>query len=149
VEKLGYRPALANSAPSLADARRGSGYIVHGTRDISRTSNVAEVSSIVKMINTATIITIILLSRRRAEGWEEGYRAVAARVGHDSAVIRVLFFESNETSGRLMRTVFIAVVMRRPFAGLGDLSREGADYSEWKHGPPLHRHGFCTIGFAE
>jgi len=125
------------------------GYMVHGTRDNLAHSNVASVFySIVNMLNTATIIVVILLSPGLARKF--GKKVVCA-VGFALATVGTLAFyllSPTNTWGMIGLTLFVAVVYAPSIPLTWTIFADVADYSEWKVGRRFTGMVFATIGFA-
>ncbi|HEX5400195.1 MAG TPA: MFS transporter [Verrucomicrobiae bacterium] len=125
------------------------GYIVHGDRANLADSNVASVFySIVNMLNTATIILVILLSPGLARRF--GKKAVAA-VGFALATLGTLAFyllPPTNVWGMIGLTLFVAVVYAPSIPLTWSIFADVADYSEWKVGRRFTGMVFATIGFA-
>ena len=125
------------------------GYIVHSDRANLAGSNVASVFySIVNMLNTATIIVVILLSPGLARKF--GKKVVAA-TGFALATVATLAFyllSPTNTWGMIGLTLFVAVVYAPSIPLTWAIFADVADYSEWKIGRRFTGMVFATIGFA-
>ena len=140
-------------APAGAAASGGIleflGYIVHGDGNDLAGSNVANVFySIVNMLNTATIILVILLSAPLAKKF--GKKAVCA-VGFALATIGWLgfyFLSPTNVWGMIGLTEFTAVVYAPSIPLTWAIFADVADYSEWKTGRRFTGMVFATIVFA-
>jgi len=125
------------------------GYIVHGDRANLAGSNVASVFySIVNMLNTATIIVVILASPGLARRF--GKKAVCAAGFALATVGTLAFYLVSPTNawGMIGLTLFVAVVYAPSIPLTWTIFADVADYSEWKVGRRFTGMVFATIGFA-
>jgi GPH family glycoside/pentoside/hexuronide:cation symporter len=125
------------------------GYIVHGDRANLAGSNVASVFySIVNMLNTATIIVVILLSPGLARKF--GKKAVCAAGFAFATVGTLAFYLLSPTNawGMIGLTMFVAVVYAPSIPLTWAIFADVADYSEWKTGRRFTGMVFATLMFA-
>jgi Na+/melibiose symporter-like transporter len=140
-------------APAGAAASGGIleflGYIVHVNGSDLAGSNVASVFySIVNMLNTATIILVILISPPLAKKF--GKKSVCA-VGFALATIGWLgfyFLSPTNVWGMIGLTEFTAIVYAPSIPLTWAIFADTADYSEWKTGRRFTGMVFATIMFA-
>jgi Na+/melibiose symporter-like transporter len=125
------------------------GYIVRGDRADAANTNAAHVfNSIINMLETATIIVIILLSPGLARRF--GKKAVTVW-GFALAALGSLafyFLKPGDIGGMIAMTIFIAVVYAPTIPLVWAIYADVADYSEWKTGRRFTGIVFATIGFA-
>ena len=125
------------------------GYIVHVNGNDLANSNVASVFySIVNMLNTATIIIVILISAPLAKKF--GKKSVCA-VGFAFAAIGWLgfyFLSPTNVWGMIGLTEFTAIVYAPSIPLTWAIFADTADYSEWKTGRRFTGMVFATIMFA-
>lgn len=137
------------SAPSSGGLLEALGYIVHGDRANLANSNVAGVFySIMNMLNTATIIAVIILSPSLAKKF--GKKAVCA-AGFALATIgwvAFYFLSSTNIWGMIALTEFTAIVYAPSIPLTWAIFADIADYSEWKTGRRFTGMVFATIGFG-
>lgn len=125
------------------------GYIVHGTRENLADSNVADVfNSIVNMLNTLTIITVIMLSASFASRF--GKKAVAVVGFALSALVAFAFYllQPTDVLGMIALTMLSAVVYAPTVPLLWAIFADVADYSELTTGRRFTGMVFATIGFC-
>jgi Na+/melibiose symporter-like transporter len=140
---------------AAADAPRSGGlldtlgYIVYGDRGNLANSNVAGVFySILNMLNTATIIVVILLSAPLARRF--GKKSVCA-AGFALATIgwfSFYFLSPTNVWGMIALTEFTAIVYAPSIPLTWAIFADTADYSEWKTGRRFTGVVFATIMFA-
>ncbi|HSY44239.1 MAG TPA: MFS transporter [Candidatus Acidoferrum sp.] len=125
------------------------GYIVHVNGSDLANSNVASVFySILNMLNTATIIVVILISPPLAKKF--GKKAVCA-VGFALAAVGWLsfyFLSPTNVWGMIGLTEFTAIVYAPSIPLTWAIFADTADYSEWKTGRRFTGMVFATIMFA-
>src|SRR5579862_3352677 len=125
------------------------GYIVHGDRADVANSNAAGVFySIMNMLNTATIIIVILLSAPLAKKF--GKKSVCA-IGFALATLGWLafyFLSPTNIWGMIALTEFTAIVYAPSIPLTWAIFADTADYSEWKTGRRFTGMVFATIGFG-
>ena len=125
------------------------GYIVHGDKADLATSNVADVfNSIVNMINTATIIIVIVLSPPLARRF--GKKAIAVAGFALSTISALVFYllKPTDVNGMVVMTIVGAMVYAPTIPLVWAIFADVADYSEWKTGRRFTGMVFATIGFA-
>ncbi len=150
VERLGLTaPVLAPDAPKPGGLLETLGYVVHGDKADLAASNVADVfNSIRNMVDTATVIIVILLSPPLARRF--GKKAIAV-VGFGLAALGTCAFyllSPTNVVGMLLLTMFIAVVYAPTIPLVWAIFADVADYSEWKTGRRFTGMVFATIGFG-
>ncbi len=125
------------------------GYIVHGDRANLAHSNVAGVFySIVNMINTATIIIVIVLSPPLARKF--GKKLVCA-IGFALTTLGWLafyFLSPTNVWGMIGLMIFTAIMYAPSIPLTWAIFADAADYSEWKTGRRFTGMVFATIGFG-
>jgi len=150
VEKLGLTaPLLAPDAPKPGGLLETLGYVVHGDKDNLGASNVADVfNSIINMVNTITIIIVILLSPSLSHRF--GKKAIAVAGFGLAGLGTFAFYLLSPTNvvGMLLLTVLIAVVYAPTIPLVWAIFADVADYSEWKTGRRFTGMVFATIGFG-
>jgi Na+/melibiose symporter-like transporter len=150
VERLGLTaPVLAPDAPKPGGLLETLGYVVHGDKDDLAASNVADVfNSIINMVNTITIIIVILLSPALAHRF--GKKAIAVAGFGLSTLATFAFYLLSPTNvvGMLLLTILIAVVYAPTIPLVWAIFADVADYSEWKVGRRFTGMVFATIGFG-
>lgn len=136
-------------APASGGILEFLGYIVHVNGNDLAGSNVASVFySIVNMLNTATIILVILISPPLAKRF--GKKSVCA-VGFALATIGWLafyFLSPTNVGGMIGLTEFTAIVYAPSIPLTWVIFADTADYSEWKTGRRFTGMVFATIMFA-
>jgi len=150
VDKLGLAaPVLPPDAPKPGGLLETLGYVVHGDKADLAASNVADVfNSIVNMVNTITIIIVILLSPSLSHRF--GKKAIAV-AGFGLAALGTFAFyllSPANVVGMLLLTVFVAVVYAPTIPLVWAIFADVADYSEWKTGMRFTGMVFATIGFG-
>jgi Na+/melibiose symporter-like transporter len=150
VEKVGLTaPVLAPDAPKPGGLLETLGYVVHGDKANLAASNVADVfNSIINMVNTITIIIVILLSPSLAHRF--GKKAIAVVGFGLSSLATFAFYLLSPTNviGMLLLTILIAVVYAPTIPLVWAIFADVADYSEWKTGRRFTGMVFATIGFG-
>jgi Na+/melibiose symporter-like transporter len=139
----------AEDAPRSGGLLETLGYIVYGDRANLGNSNVASVFySILNMLNTATIIVVILLSAPLAKKF--GKKTVCA-AGFALATIGWLAFyllSPTNVWGMIALTEYTAIVYAPSIPLTWAIFADTADYSEWKTGRRFTGMVFATIMFA-
>lgn len=139
----------APGAPASGGILEFLGYIVHGDRANLANSNVASVFySIVNMLNTATIMAVIVASPPLAKAF--GKKSVCA-VGFALAAVGWLafyFLSPANVWGMIGLTEFTAIVYAPSIPLTWSIFADTADYSEWKTGRRFTGMVFATIMFA-
>jgi glycoside/pentoside/hexuronide:cation symporter, GPH family len=139
----------APGAPASGGILEFLGYIVHVNGSDLAGSNVASVFySILNMLNTATIILVILISAPLAKRF--GKKSVCA-VGFALASIGWLgfyFLSPTNVGGMIGLTEFTAIVYAPSIPLTWAIFADTADYSEWKTGRRFTGMVFATIMFA-
>ena len=150
VKQLGLAaPALAPDAPRPGGILEWLGYIVHADPSNLGASNVADVfNSILNMINTITIIVVIMLSVSFARRF--GKKAVAVAGFALSALNAFAFYllPPDAVNGMLLLTMLGALVYAPTIPLIWAIYADVADYSEWKTGRRFTGIVFATIGFT-
>jgi Na+/melibiose symporter-like transporter len=142
-------PALAAGASRPPGILEWLGYIVHGDPSNLASTNVADVfNSIVNMINTITIIVVIMLSVSFARRF--GKKAVAIAGFGLSAVNAFAFYllPPDAVNGMVLLTIVGAAVYAPTIPLIWAIYADVADYSEWKTGRRFTGIVFATIGFT-
>ena len=139
----------AANAPGSGGLLETLGYVVHGDRANLADSNVAGVFySLVNMLNTATIIVVILLSPPLARKF--GKKVVCA-TGFALATVGWLayyFLSPTNVWGMIALMLFTAIVYAPSIPLTWAIFADAADYSEWKTGRRFTGMVFATIGFG-
>jgi len=150
VEKLGLTaPLLAPDAPKPGGLLETLGYVVHGDKDNLGASNVADVfNSIINMVNTITIIIVILLSPSLSHRFGKKAIAVAGFGLAGLGTFAFYLLSPTYVVGMLFLTVLIAVVYAPTIPLVWAIFADVADYSEWKTGRRFTGMVFATIGFG-
>jgi GPH family glycoside/pentoside/hexuronide:cation symporter len=142
-------PTLAPGASRPPGILEWLGYIVHGDPSNLASTNVADVfNSIVNMINTITIIVVIMLSVSFARRF--GKKAVAVAGFGLSAVnaFAIYLLPPDAVNGMVLLTIVGAAVYAPTIPLIWAIYADVADYSEWKTGRRFTGIVFATIGFT-
>ena len=146
-------PNSPPNAPAPGGILEFIGYIVHGEKsDLSDpifANKVADVAnSIINMLNTATIIIVILLSPALAKKFGKKVVSVVGFGLAGLATFAFYFLKPTDITGMVALTILIAVVYAPTIPLIWAIFADVADFSEWKTGRRATGIVFATIGFA-
>jgi GPH family glycoside/pentoside/hexuronide:cation symporter len=147
VEKLGLTTPVMEKADTIMDYWLG--YIVHGSRDIAASSNVADVfNSIVNMTGTAVTIIVIILSANLSKRF--GKKAVIGWGFTLSALnsFALYLLDPTNTVGMWLLAVSGSIFYAPTIAVAWAMYADAADYSEWQTGRRFTGMVFATIGLS-
>ena len=146
-------PKLAADAPAPGGILEFIGYIVHGDRadiaDPAVAHKAADVAySIIQMLNTLTIIIVILLSTSLARIFGKKAVCVVGFAGACLATFAFYWLQPTNVWGMLGLTLLVAVFYAPTIPLTWAIFADVADFSEWKNNRRATGIVFATIGFA-
>jgi glycoside/pentoside/hexuronide:cation symporter, GPH family len=149
------------TAPKLAPGTSAPGgilefinYIVHGDKaDVATDPAVAKKAagvafSIIQMLNTLTIIIVILLSASLSRVFGKKTVCVVGFAGACLATFAFYWLKPTDVWGMLALTLTVAVCYAPTIPLTWAIFADVADFSEWKNGRRATGIVFATIGFA-
>jgi Na+/melibiose symporter-like transporter len=147
-------PKLAAGAPAPGGILEFIGYIVHGDRadmatDPAIAHKTADVAySIINMLNTLTIIIVILLSASLARKFGKKTVCVVGFIGACIATFAFYWLRPTDVWGMLALMLTVAVFYAPTIPLTWAIFADVADFSEWKNNRRATGIVFATIGFA-
>lgn len=147
-------PKLAPDAPAPGGILEFVGYIVHGDRadlasDPAIAHKTADVAySIINMLNTLTIIIVILLSASLSRTFGKKAVCVVGFIGACIATFALYLMQPTQVWGMLALILTVAVFYAPTIPLTWAIFADVADFSEWKTSRRFTGIVFATIGFA-
>jgi Na+/melibiose symporter-like transporter len=146
-------PPIAPNAPAPGGILEFVGYIVHGNRadiaDPAVAHKAADVAySIIQMLNTLTIIIVILLSTSLARIFGKKAVCIVGFAGACLATFAFYWLQPANVWGMLGLTLLVAVFYAPTIPLTWAIFADVADFSEWKNNRRATGIVFATIGFA-
>jgi Na+/melibiose symporter-like transporter len=147
-------PKLAAEAPQPGGILEFINYVVHGDRaDVATDPKVAKqaadvANSIINMLNTLTIIVVILLSASLSKIFGKKAVCVVGFIGACLGTFAFYWLNPTDVWGMLGLTLLIAIFYAPTIPLTWAIFADVADFSEWKNGRRATGVVFATIGFA-